>query len=118
LTLIAVRSQHQHSAAEIVEAFQLFDEEGTGYVHVSKFRAAMKELVRVVCLVCEQACACAVACIDLRVNWWWSGALRGVRFQTHVEDDELEALVLEATDGDPTATAIDYNAFITKVLAV
>ncbi len=41
-----------------------------------------------------------------------------MRFQTHVEDDELEALVLEATDGDPTATAIDYNAFITKVLAV
>ena len=46
LTLIAVRSQHQHSAAEIVEAFQLFDVEGTGYVDIPRFRAAMKELVR------------------------------------------------------------------------
>ena len=67
LTLIAVRSQHQHSAAEIVEAFQLFDVEGTGYVDIPRFRAAMKELVRSGANAHDMyASPCGPRCVELR----------------------------------------------------
>ena len=46
LTLIAVRSQHRHGAEDILEAFQMFDDDNSGFIPVEKFRAAMKELVR------------------------------------------------------------------------
>jgi hypothetical protein len=38
--------------------------------------------------------------------------------QTQVGDAELDELILEATDGDPTASYIDYHAFVTKMMAV
>ena len=38
--------------------------------------------------------------------------------QTPVEDAELDELIFEATDGNPSTEFIDYNAFITKVLAL
>ncbi len=38
--------------------------------------------------------------------------------QTPIEDAELEELIFEATDGNPAAEFVDYNAFITKILAL
>ncbi len=37
--------------------------------------------------------------------------------QTQIKDDELDTLVLEATDFEPGAEVIDYHAFVTKMMA-
>jgi len=41
---VSLRSQHKHSEEEVLDAFRLFDPEGTGTVPVSVFRDAMQHL--------------------------------------------------------------------------
>lgn len=44
LVLVAIRSQHKHVEEDVLEAFRLFDPEGTGAVPASLFRGAMSHL--------------------------------------------------------------------------
>ena len=42
--LVAIRSQHKHNPEEVLEAFRIFDPEGTGAIRVDVFRGAMEHL--------------------------------------------------------------------------
>jgi hypothetical protein len=44
LVLVSIRSAHKYSADEIVDAFRVFDPDGTGMVRVSVFREAFSHL--------------------------------------------------------------------------
>ncbi len=46
------------------------------------------------------------------------GTVDGSTGQALVEDAELDELIEAATGGDPSQEFIDYNAFITKILAL
>lgn len=46
VTIIALRSSHKHTGEDVLGAFRIFDEEGTGRLPIDRFRLAMKELMQ------------------------------------------------------------------------
>uniref|UniRef100_A0A7S1C6V5 Calmodulin n=1 Tax=Bicosoecida sp. CB-2014 TaxID=1486930 RepID=A0A7S1C6V5_9STRA len=80
LTLVAVRSQHKHTRAEVRDAFKMFDLEDTGVVAIDHLRHALKHLA-------------------------------------NMTDDDIAALIDEATEGDPTATHIAIDACVERIMS-
>lgn len=45
MTLVVMRSRHAHTEAQVIEAFKMFDEEGTGLVPTARIRHALRHLI-------------------------------------------------------------------------
>lgn len=80
LTLVAVRSKHKHSRADVTDAFKMFDLEDTGVVAIDHLRHALKHLAQ-------------------------------------MSDEDIDALVEEATDGDKSATHIDIEVCVDRIMS-
>jgi Ca2+-binding EF-hand superfamily protein len=123
LSLLAIRSEHKHTAHEVRSAFlvseifnvfhgvlavstslvqQLFDKEETGFIPADVFREAMQEMVRPFVLA------------FVVVFWSWH---HPDCFQTEIDPVELELLMKELAADSPDPTMIDYEAFVTKVMS-